>query len=47
MDRVALDTTFLIDLQNERRGRGAVQGATAFLESHLETLLFFARRGPW
>jgi predicted nucleic acid-binding protein len=40
MDRVALDTTFLIDLQNERRGRGPVQGATAFLESHLETIFF-------
>ncbi len=24
MDRAAVDTTFLIDLQNERRGRGAV-----------------------
>jgi predicted nucleic acid-binding protein len=40
MDRVALDTTFLIDLQNERRGRGPVQGATVFLESHLETIFF-------
>jgi tRNA(fMet)-specific endonuclease VapC len=34
MDRVALDTTFLIDLQNERRARGARRGAVAFLEAH-------------
>jgi tRNA(fMet)-specific endonuclease VapC len=40
MDRVALDTTFLIDLQNERRKRGAAQGATAFLEAHRGTQLF-------
>ena len=39
MDRIALDTTFLIDLQNERRGRGQVRGARAFLESHPETEL--------
>lgn len=37
MDRIALDTTFLIDLQNERRGRGQVRGAREFLESHPET----------
>jgi tRNA(fMet)-specific endonuclease VapC len=40
MDRAAVDTTFLIDLQNERRGRGAVQGATAFLESNREIEFF-------
>jgi hypothetical protein len=32
MDRAARDTTFLIDLQNELRGRGAVRGAIAFLD---------------
>jgi predicted nucleic acid-binding protein len=31
MDQIALDTTFLIDLQNERRGRGRARGASAFL----------------
>lgn len=40
MDRVALDTTFLIDLQKERLGRGPARGAIAFLESHRETELF-------
>ena len=45
MDRAAGDTTFLIDLQNERRGRGPVQGATAFLESHRETLVVLTGRG--
>ena len=40
MDRVALDTTFLIDLQNEQRGRGPVRGAITFLESHRDTVLF-------
>lgn len=39
MDRIALDTTFLIDLQNERRQRGQVRGATKFLESHRDTEL--------
>jgi predicted nucleic acid-binding protein len=39
VDRVALDTTFLIDLQNERRARGKKRGAIAFLESHRETEL--------
>ncbi len=39
MDRVALDTTFLIDLQNERRARGAVRGAMDFLRAHGETEL--------
>ncbi len=39
MDRVALDTSFLIDLQNERRGRGAAVGATAFLRAHATTEL--------
>lgn len=34
MDRLALDTSFLIDLQNERRSRGAPRGATAFLRAH-------------
>lgn len=39
MDRVALDTTFLIDLQNERRSRGTPQGATDFLQAHQSTEL--------
>ncbi|MBK8998975.1 MAG: type II toxin-antitoxin system VapC family toxin [Myxococcales bacterium] len=41
MERLALDTTFLIDLQNERRSRGAARGAIAFLEAHpdVEVLL--------
>lgn len=39
MDRVALDTTFLIDLQNERRGRGAPRGAIDFLREHTATEL--------
>jgi predicted nucleic acid-binding protein len=40
MDRIALDTTFLIDLQNERRGRGADRGAGAFLRAHRNAELF-------
>jgi predicted nucleic acid-binding protein len=39
MERLALDTTFLIDLQNERRARGQAKGATAFLHSHQSTEL--------
>ena len=39
MERVALDTTFLIDLQNERRRRGAPRGAIAFLQANTETEL--------
>lgn len=39
MDRVALDTTFLIDLQNERRARGRQRGAAAFLRMHQDTEL--------
>lgn len=41
MDRLALDTTFLIDAQNERRSRGPKRGATAFLEANpdLDVLL--------
>lgn len=39
MVRVALDTTFLIDLQNERRGRGEPKGATSFLAAHQSTEL--------
>jgi tRNA(fMet)-specific endonuclease VapC len=34
MEKIALDTTFLIDLQNERRARGKSRGATAFLRAH-------------
>ena len=34
MDRIALDTTFLIDLQNERRGRGRPRGAGTFLRAN-------------
>lgn len=37
MDRIALDTTFLIDLQNERRVRGKPRGAVAFLRAHSDT----------
>jgi predicted nucleic acid-binding protein len=37
VDRVALDTSFLIDLQNEHRGRGAPLGAVAFLRAHAAT----------
>jgi len=40
MDRIALDTTFLIDLQNERRGRGWPHGAAAFLQAHRSTEFF-------
>ncbi len=39
MERVALDTTFLIDLQNERRSRGQPRGARHFLELNLEVEL--------
>jgi predicted nucleic acid-binding protein len=39
MERLALDTTFLIDLQNEARGRGTIRGATALLEAHPDTEL--------
>ncbi len=39
MERVALDTTFLIDLQNERRARGRPRGAIAFLREHQDTEL--------
>ena len=39
MERLALDTSFLIDLQNERRARGKVRGAIAFLEAHQSTRL--------
>lgn len=41
MERVVLDTSFLIDLQNERRRRGAPRGAIDFLRAHpeLELLL--------
>jgi tRNA(fMet)-specific endonuclease VapC len=34
VERLALDTSFLIDLQNERRGRGAPVGAIDFLRAH-------------
>lgn len=40
MDRAALDTTFLIDLQNERRSRGRARGAIAFLRAHPSAELF-------
>ena len=39
MERLALDTTFLIDLQNERRGRGKGRGARDFLRANPETEL--------
>lgn len=34
MDRVALDTTFLIDLQRERRPRSKPRGALAYLRAN-------------
>lgn len=40
MERLALDTTFLIDLQNENRRRGPSRGARAFLETSSKTELF-------
>lgn len=39
MERLVLDTTFLIDLQNDRRGRGEKRGALAFLREHQEVEL--------
>ena len=39
MERVALDTTFLIDPQNEPRRRGQPRGARRFLEAHKKTEL--------
>lgn len=40
MERIAVDTTFLIDLQNERRGRGGEQGARAFLQAYANCEFF-------
>jgi hypothetical protein len=37
--RLALGTSFLIDLQNEHGRRGASTGAIAFLEAHAATEL--------
>jgi predicted nucleic acid-binding protein len=37
MERIALDASFLIDLQNERRARGKGHGALAFLHAHGNT----------
>lgn len=39
MERVVLDTTFLIDLQNERQGRGKKWGALRFLRANQRTTL--------
>jgi len=39
MERVAVDTSLLIDLQNERRGRGAARGAIDFLRRHASAQL--------
>lgn len=39
MDRVALDTSFLVDLQNERRRRGSPRGAIAMLREHQDVQL--------
>ena len=47
MDRLALDTTFLIDLQNEHRGRGVRRGALAFLTTHQGAELLLFRRSKW
>ena len=40
MEGIALDTSFLIDLQNERRGRGKSRGAEAFLRDNRNTTFF-------
>lgn len=40
MNRIALDTTFLIDLQNERRKRGVARGALDFLRSHSDAVFY-------
>ena len=40
MERLALDTTFLIDLQNERRGRGRARRAVEFLQTRPNAELF-------
>ncbi len=40
MNRIALDTTFLIDLQNERRKRGVARGALDFLREHTDTVFY-------
>lgn len=40
MDRLVLDTTFLIDLQNEKRRRGRSRGARAFLEANPKAELY-------
>lgn len=40
MERLALDTTFLIDLQNERRARGKPRGAMRFLLENQGVELF-------
>ena len=39
MERIALDTSFLIDLQNERRPRGPNRGALRFLRARPEARL--------
>ena len=39
MERLAIDTTFLIDLQNERRRRGGSKGALTFLRANVEAEL--------
>jgi predicted nucleic acid-binding protein len=39
VERLAIDTSFLIDLQNEHRRRGEPLGAVAFLEQHEDTEL--------
>jgi len=40
MNRIALDTSFLIDLQNERRKRGKARGALNFLRSNADAVFF-------
>jgi len=39
VEQLALDTTFLIDLQNERRSRGEPRGAIRFLRQNLHAKL--------
>lgn len=40
MEEIALDTSFLIDLQHERRGRGPDRGAGAFLLENRSAIFF-------
>lgn len=39
-ESLTVDTSFLIDLQNEKRQRGPVTGATALLTAHRHTIFY-------